>query len=601
MSHLPLSERHGSGHTSAHGTARLRAKSSDARLRPRLAHAPGRMVDPDGVLRVGNGPKDGGRGARMAITVDSEKCSVLRALPRLMQILRVLVRHGFAGAMLGRKRWPSPKNVREAFEELGVVFLKFGQVLAMRRDLLPAAYTKELELLHDELPPMGIDTLRTTIERELGASLTDLFLSFDETPLAAATIAQVHEATIHDGRHVAVKVQRPCLKEMIATDIAALTYLVALGERLFPRLRALDLLVVVSEFADSLRRETDFNREARSVVLFRTALADVPDLWIPDVVAERSGATVLTMEFSAGERVDHYAKLHAEAMPKSMNTLVRLMLQSIFEEGLFHADPHPGNVFVLPDGRLSLLDFGNTGEFDEPMRESLILLLEAVVKGDARAATEAYLEMAPATEDLNRTALLADIKAALYDIRRSNLADVSIGDAFDSLMSAGSRNGVHNPGEFVLLTRAFVILESMTRELAPNHDYMESFREEISRLTKQHFSPGRIKEKTTTLAREFERLVKDAPGDTRRVLRRIAEGDLGRLPGLEALGGRFSRNLERLRSAIAFAALVIGGSMLLMTPMGGWHDTLGDIMLISGIGGMFMTAIRALRRDHVGH
>jgi ubiquinone biosynthesis protein len=274
------------------------------------------------------------------------------------------------------------------------------------------------------------------------------------------------------------------------------------------------------------------------------------------------------------------------------------MLQSIFEEGLFHADPHPGNVFVLPDGRLSLLDFGNTGEFDEPMRESLILLLEAVVKGDARAATEAYLEMAPASEDVNRAALLIDMKAALYEIRRANLTDVSIGDAFDSLMSAGSRNGVHNPAEFVLLTRAFVILESLVRQLAPEHNYMKSFREEISRLTAKHFAPTRIKDKTTTLARELERLIADAPGDTRRVLHRIAEGNLGRLPGLEAIGSRFSRNVERLTGAIAFAALVIGGSMLLMTPMGDWHDTLGEAMIISGLLGMLATGIRALRRDH---
>ena len=132
MSHPPLSERRGSGRPSAHGTAGLRAKSSDARLRPRLAHAPARMADPDGVSRVGNGPKDGGRGARMAVEVDSGKCSVLHALPRLMQILRVLVRRGFPGVVLGRKRWPSPKDVREAFEELGIVFLKFGQVLAIR-------------------------------------------------------------------------------------------------------------------------------------------------------------------------------------------------------------------------------------------------------------------------------------------------------------------------------------------------------------------------------------------------------------------------------------------------------------------------------------
>ncbi len=533
----------------------------------------------------------------MATTIDPNKRSLLRAAPRLAQILRVLVRHKFLGALLGKKRWPSPKEVRETFEELGLVFLKFGQVLAMRRDLLPAAYIDELELLHDELPAMGIDVVRARVEGELGAALTVLFSTFGETPLAAATIAQVHEATMQDGRHVAVKVQRPGLDAIIATDIAALTYLVGLGERLFPSLRALDLPVVVSEFASSLNRETDFRREARSVVLFRAALADVPDLWIPGVVAECSGGTVLTLEFSAGERIDHYAKLHPEAMPRSMNTLVTLMLQSIFEEGLFHADPHPGNVFVLPDGRLSLLDFGNTGELDEAMRDSLILLLEAVVKGDARAATEAYLEMAPASEDVNRAALLVDMKAALYEIRRADLANVSIGAAFDSLMSAGTRNGVHNPAEFVLLTRAFVILEALIRELAPAHDYMASFREEISRLTAKHFAPARIKEKTTTLAREMERLIINAPGDTRRVLRRMADGNLGRLPGLEALGGRFSRNLERLTSAIAFAALVIGGSMLLMTPMGNWHDILGDIMIISGLGGMLVTGIRAVRRD----
>ena len=162
-------------------------------------------------------------------------------------------------------------------------------------------------------------------------------------------------------------------------------------------------------------------------------------------LAECSHGAVLTLEFSAGMRVDYYAREHPDAMPRLMNTLVSLMLQTIFENGLFHADPHPGNVFVLPDGRLSLLDFGNTGELDESMRESLMLLLEAVVTGDARAATEAYLEMAPASEVVNRGTLLRDIKVALYEIRRSNLADVSVGNAFDALLRAGSRNGVHNP------------------------------------------------------------------------------------------------------------------------------------------------------------
>jgi ubiquinone biosynthesis protein len=540
---------------------------------------------------------DSGSSRMTAGSTGPAQNKVLRAAPRVLQILRTLARHKFPGAFFGRKHWPPPAEVRETFEELGLVFIKLGQVLALRRDLIPAAYADELDVLHDQLPPMSIDVVRATVEAEFGAPLETLFSSFSATPLAAATIAQVHEATTKGGRHVAVKVQRPDLKAIITRDIAALTRLVGLAEGLLPSLRALDLPVVVRELANSLYRETDFGREARSIVLIRAALSEVPDLWIPDVVQECSGATVLTMDYSAGERVDVYAKEHPEAMPRVVDTLVKLMLRSIFEEGLFHADPHPGNVFVLPDGRVALLDFGNTGDLDEPMRESLTLLLEAVVKGDARAATEAYLEMTQANDKVNRVGLLADIKAVLYEIRRTNLADVSVGNAFESLLRAGSRNGVHNPREFVLLTRAFAILESMIGLLAPGYNHMESFRDEISRLTVQHFSPDRIKESTGKLARELERLVIDAPSDARRILRRFAEGDLGHLPGLEALGRRFSRNLERLTAAIAYAALIIGGSMLLLTPMGGWHHVLGETMIIAGIAAIVIARIRALRRD----
>jgi ubiquinone biosynthesis protein len=536
----------------------------------------------------------------MAVSIDIEHTSLLKSAPRLMQILRVLLRHKFLGALRGKNHWPPPQEVRETFEELGLTFLKFGQVLAMRRDLLPDAYINELEQLHDQLPALGIDAVRDTVEAELGAPLTELFASFSEIPLAAATIAQVHDATMPDGRRVAVKVQRPGLEEMISTDIAALTYLAALAENLFPRLRAFDLPVLVSEFSNSLNRETDFIHEARSIMLFRAALADISDLWIPEVVAERSSGSILTMEFSDGERIDLHAKAHPEAMPRLINTLVRLTLQTIFEEGLFHADPHPGNVLVLPDGRLSLLDFGMTGELDEQMRESLTLLLEAVVKGDARAVTEAYLEMAPqGSEKVNRAALLLDIKAVLYDIHRSDLAEVSIGDSFDSLLRAGSRHGVHNPGEFFLLTRTFVILESMIRQLDPDHDYLKSFREEIARLTEKHFSLERIKEKTGKLARDMERLMSDGPGDTRRVLRRLAEGNLGRFqaPAIEALGGRISRNLERLTVGMASAALVIGGAMLVNAPVLGWHHILGEMMVYAGIIGTIIVWIGTVRRD----
>ena len=160
----------------------------------------------------------------MAETIKRNKRSALRALPRLFQILSVLARHKVLGALFGRRHWPTPVQVREAFEELGLVFLKFGQVLAMRHDLLPTAYIDELELLHDDLPPMSFDMVRSTVEQALGSPLTALFPSFDQTPVAAATIAQVHDATTQDGRRVAVKVQRPGLARIIATDIAALNW-----------------------------------------------------------------------------------------------------------------------------------------------------------------------------------------------------------------------------------------------------------------------------------------------------------------------------------------------------------------------------------------
>jgi ubiquinone biosynthesis protein len=232
-----------------------------------------------------------------------------------------------------------------------------------------------------------------------------------------------------------------------------------------------------------------------------------------------------------------------------------------------------------------------TGELDEQMRESLTRLLEAVVKGDARGATEAYLEMAPqGSEKVNRAALLMDIKAVLYEIHRSDLAEVSIGDSFELLLRAGSRHGVHNPGEFFLLTRTFVILESMIRQLDPDHDYLKSFREEITRLTEKHFSLNRIKEKTGKLVREMERLINDAPGDTRRILRRFSEGNLGQVqaPALETMGNRANNNLERLSGVMISCSLLVAGALLVVAQRDGtWHHNAGQTMIVAGIIGIF--------------
>ncbi|WP_417069702.1 ABC1 kinase family protein [Niveibacterium terrae] len=516
---------------------------------------------------------------------------------RLLHVLRVLVRHGFLKTLLGRKHLPRPEQVREAIEELGLTYIKFGQVLAIQRGLLPNALVDELTQLHDKLPAMPFPEVSAIVEAELGAPLSELFTSFCATPLGAASIAQVHEARLADGRRVAVKVQRPKLAPAIAKDIRVLKFLVSLGEKFIPRLRGLHFKDALDELAASLMRETDFHREAASITIFRNTTADLPDVWIPEVICTHSKGSVLTMEFSAGERIDVYAQRHPEAMPQAIDSLVRLMMQTIFEEGLFHADPHPGNVFILPDGRLSLLDFGCTGELDERMRETLAILLEAVIAGDARAATAAYLEMSSDSDQVNRVALQNDIKAVLYQVRRRNISDISIGALLDALVRAGTVNGIRYPGEFVLLSRAIVILEAMIRQLAPAHDYMASFRGQVSRMTVGIFSPERVKEKSGKVARDVARLIGDGPNDLRRILHRVSEGDLGRLPRLEALAERLISNVEQLAGAIIYAALVVSGALLILTPHehSGKH-IVGSIMITLGIIGMLATVFGRARR-----
>ena len=200
--------------------------------------------------------------------------STVRSMPGLFRILRILARHGFMGVIRGAQHWPTPVEVREALEELGVVFLKFGQVLALRRDLLPDVYTAELERLHDRLPPMDFATVRAIVERELRAPLPTLFVDFSVAPLAAATIAQVHRATLPDGRHVVVKVRRPRLEDVAARDTAVLISLAALALQIAPGLAALDPVGMVQEFRESLTREMDFRLEARTIGRFRAALDD---------------------------------------------------------------------------------------------------------------------------------------------------------------------------------------------------------------------------------------------------------------------------------------------------------------------------------------
>lgn len=520
---------------------------------------------------------------------------LVRRTPRAAGILRVLARHGLLRALRGRAHWPPPAALRAAFEDLGAVFTKFGQVLAVRRDLLPATYIDELEHLHDDLPTIPFADIQSLIEAEIGTPISDTFCVFDVAPLGSATIAQVHRAELPDGRVVVVKVRRAGLAARVAQDTGILRDLAAIADQYVPRLRPADPVALVTEFRRGLEREMDFRLEAQTIRRFRAASAEAEGVWIPDVVRDLSGPTVLVLEHSPGTRIDRYAETHPEQRGELARRVATVVLHQVFETGLFHADPHPGNLFVLPDGRLCLHDFGNIGELDQATRDGLAALLDAVVRSDARDAADAYLELGLVGGDVDRTALEADLAALLTRIHERPLSEISVGDALESLLRVGTQHRIRNPAVLLQLTRAFFIAEAVMRALDPSLNVVTAFREEVTRLSLGRYSPSRLAASAKRAKRELERFLDQAPPDLRRSLRRLADGELGRLraPGVEEVGRRVSRDVERLTGALASAAFLVAGSLLVTA--GGWHVPLGDVLLFTGIAGSVAVAIGALR------
>lgn len=518
---------------------------------------------------------------------------VLRTTPRLAETVRLLGRHGFAGILRGTEHWPTPQNVRAAFEQLGIVFLKLGQVLSTRRDLLPPEYIAELERLQDRLPSEPFDAIARIVEEELGGPPQTLFSEFAKEPLAAATIAQVHAARLRDGRDVVVKVQRPGLQERILEDLAVLAYLAAVLDVVSPSLRPFDPPAMVREFHTSLMRELDFHREAGNVRRFRAALADAPGLWIPDVIPELSTRRIVTFEHSTGLRISTYLTRHPEQGSELARRLASLFLRQVFEEGLFHADPHPGNFFVLEDGTLCLHDFGMIGELEPRMRDALADLLAGFVRGDVHSVAESYQELGLVGEDVDRRVLEGEVADLVREIRDRPLEQVSVGSALESLLRLGGCHRVSNPGVLLLLSRAFVTLEAVMRSLDPELSVIDAFREAMPRITLRRFTPERLARDAAAVAGNLDRLLREAPGEIRRAVRRLGEGELGdvRVREHPAVQAERERAVGLLIRTVGAGFLTLAGAVLLSTT--GWRLAVAVGLLVLGLGGLGATAIRA--------
>ncbi len=377
--------------------------------------------------------------------------------------------HGAAAGL------PLPERLRQTVERLGPTFVKAGQMLALRPDYVPLEYAEALRGLHTQAAPFAAEDAVRIVEAELGAPLGSLYTEFCEQPFAAASLAQVHQARLPDGRRVAVKVQRPGITGHVHRDLALLATLAGRLERHGPGLMAFRPSEAVAELADYTRRELDFRREARTAERLRDLLADDARIVIPAVVRERSSARVLTTEFLAGLAPAPAAELRRAGLDPAagLRAAATAMLRQVFEFGLFHADPHPGNVLFLPGNRIGFIDFGMHGRLGAGERRRIALIFLALIEGDYEAIGGQLLRLSEFAPGADPAGFRSAVAESIEDWFGDRSADVPVARLLLHQLALGARHGVVFPRGLMLLGRALVNLEATARIIEPRFDLAE--------------------------------------------------------------------------------------------------------------------------------
>lgn len=483
-----------------------------------------------------------------------------------------LGRHG--GLAAGEATSSDAVRLREALEELGPTFVKLGQMMAGRTDIFPEQLVGELGKLHEDAASFPAEVARRIVEDETGKAIGELYASFDDSPMAAASMAQVHCATLHDGTSVIVKVQRPGIEATVEGDISVLRRLARLAGTLMPSVRAFNLPDLVEELAETLRGELDFEREGRNAERFAELNRGEPAVFVPRIFWEATTRRVLTMEHSPGHRLDAAPAVAARNAGLAQ-LLMRLFLTDVFEHGAFHGDPHPGNVFVLPDGRICFHDFGALGDLSPQVQEKLRELFLGVMARDAGWVASAYLGMGGATGELDRAQFTKDLGAALDRYyRESGLGRQSFSAILHEFVRLGRRHHIRLLRETALLLRAFAELEALVRQLDPEFSSLEAFRVYSGRLLKQALLPELGSAQVAQLYR-FMSSARGVAGDAPVALARL----MGRLERGEPLfdirhqsGGSLERHLlhasNRLAFALIIASIVVGSAIVIGTHAG---------------------------------
>ena len=459
------------------------------------------------------------------------------------------------------------ERLAHTLESLGTTFVKAGQVLVLRRDLLPEEYVLALQRLQDRVAVFPTAVARAEVERALGTPIGELFEEFHDTPLAAASIAQVHVARLLSGRAVIVKVRRPRVVATIARDMFLLRLALRVTMILAPRVRRLDPLAIVGEIELNLRRETDFRLEARNGMLFRRAFRGWPQIMVPEVFEALSTESVMVQELSGGHRVEEIGS-SADAR-KFAEVLVDAYLHQFFVLGAFHADPHGGNLFHTQTGRLCLHDFGMVGYLHRGTRRNLAALMQAFVNQDAEWMLDASLALGILGGQLERSVFRAGLEQILRDFAHLPLSQWSFAEALLRISALGRGHNLRIPHELLLLMRAVLLLEHAVRTLDPECDLVNGLLGKAPAALKASLSADR--HPLSRLQHEALETATDLPALAARVLRQVRSDGIGinvRVDRMRTLEEELRRSSDKMSVALVTLGLYIASSLLMQHSLG---------------------------------
>jgi ubiquinone biosynthesis protein len=500
-----------------------------------------------------------------------------------LPVARKLIPHRIRTSFLKKSR---AERLRLALEELGPAFVKFGQLLSVRADMLPPDFVQELSRLQDRVPPLPFAQIKEVVETELKAPMETLFRTFDEEPIASASLAQVHGAVLEGGDEVVVKIQRPNVKRIIDTDLSIMETIAGWVEREIRETREYEPLAKVREIGRNLKSELNFTNEGRSIDRFRVNFGDDESILIPEVYWNFSNSKVLTLRRVECTKITDSDVEEKTGLSRKEIALkgMEFVFEQIFVHRFFHADPHPGNMLLTSEGKIVLLDFGLTGTLDDELVESLTSLLVAAVNKDVSGIISVLTQLEVVGEEVDTRELRSDLRGFVERYHGVPLARIEMRNIADETFEISRRHRMRFPRDLLLLAKTLSTLEGIVHQLDPEFDIIEHLKLFAEQLIKRGASPGRLLKVATRIFSTYLLLLKELPGDLVPILRKIRQGKLKvefEHRGLDNLISQAERSTNRLSISLIIAALIVGSSLIMQTSRG---PLLFGVPVLGGIG-----------------